>query len=316
MKSNSHREDLDPAERFVDSALGELARLEEQATDQALVDEVLSKTVYGGTHSENTSATHFDRRLWATVSVSVAAIIAIAALVLSNLPYRKNQERESTDLHFVVSFPSQASDATPISENKSSPPVAAVQSYAAQVSPVSSSPGPRRIIEDQAGSLDIITSFGQSIAALPPRPLRQDHFRITANHTSRESGIIRYSGNVVIEHNEFRIEADIATVPDTRSTDSSVEPYLDARNAIITQFSPAREARAGQVIFEPVKGVFLLTAVSSLETDEGLLNRFDERDRISLSSHGYSIEHATTAGPATAGDAAVMKYASPLPKTR
>tara|TARA_R110000850_G_scaffold64695_13_gene145078 strand:- start:2245 stop:3186 length:942 start_codon:yes stop_codon:yes gene_type:complete len=305
------KSDIAPDERFVDAALREQARLGSVTNDQALVTAILEQTVQPSHNEESSTPLNSsrDRSLWIAASIAAVATISLVALVLAQFPYRNSSSAIAEEIHFSVRF--MPTDGETPAEPPTAPAFASAEPYSSPVIPSTSLPGSASQLPASDAVIEITTSFGPTLESLPPRPIRRDIFRIAADHSSREGNRIVYSGNVRIEHDEFLIEAVEAHVRASDSTSRSSEPQLTAHEVILTQFNPNRTARAGQITFDPTLGSFILTNVRRLETAEGVLGRFEDSDRLVISSNRFSIETGESiAGPQIEDPAS---YAAPLP---
>ena len=301
--------DPTPEESFIDAALHEQARLGQAGNDDELVAAILTKTILDDTSDETmalSSSTVADRRLWIASAVAAAAVIALVALGLSSLPYRSGSAPDPGMQFSVRLLP--AEELVEIAEESDETPIAAVNPHGNLIAPNRVSSSVASDLDPPDTYLEITTFFAPSFASFPERSVRRELFSIASIGESSEGREHTYYGNVRIEHQDFLIEANAAKVSTQSSqTLSSEEPYLVAYDVILTQFQPARQVRAGKMTFDPGESAFVLTGVRQLSTSEGDLRRFDDNDRIILTSTSLSIENSPLRDYQKE-----VKYANPL----
>lgn len=301
MKSEIDENDTLPAgERFIDAALSEHARLGGSGFDTELVHRILRETVNRPTGTITRHRTAADWQLWITGGIAVAALITAALLVLSSLQLGR-RDRPSDELHFIVRHLNQPAAAEGGTMTK--PPMLAAAPYAAPLNLVSpTSPGsPLRALPSFVhGSFELVTTMGPAFEVMPAAGSRQENFRITADRSHSSADRRIYEGNVVVEHQLFRIEAGEVTVPAPGEAPSESTVPLSASNVKVTQESPYRVAVAKSLRFDPVSGSLILNGVELFETGGGRLRRFSDGDQLVLTGDGFSVENPR-----------VMKYASP-----
>ncbi len=254
------------SERFVDAALSEHARLGREGADEELILRILQETVHRRRASDRAVA-RFGRewlgREWRSAAVAVgaaAALVALALVALSSLRVDAPGERRSDELRFVV---------------RTEAPAAAKASDAEPARIAGAPRAAHRIdFELVAGPAP-----GESADAL-----RRETIRITADRGVASAGGFAYEGSVLVELAAIRIEAASVRLP------APGEEVLLADRVRVTRADPACVAEAERLSFDPVTGRIVLTGVSRVETDKGLLAHFSPSDRLVLSGGGFSVE--------------------------
>lgn len=240
------------SERWIDAALSEHARLGRDGADEELVLRILSETVHQ--RPVVPPAPRFARD-WKTAIGVAAAAAAVALGFFAMSPFRVGSpdERRSGELSFIVRV--EAPEAV-------------------GKSPVALRTGTTHRIdfEVEAGSV-----FARS----------HESVRITADRSGTSSGGMLYEGHVLVEFDAFRIEAASVLLPSRGQ-----EPRLLADGVRVVRSAPACVAEAEHLSFDPVSGHLVLTGVTRVETDKGLLASFDPGDRLVLSGGGFSVENA------------------------
>lgn len=264
MNSDSPSTSFGPAsagERFVDAALSEHARLGRDGSDEELVLRILQETVHRRPASDRAIVrVSRDWRAAAVTLGAVAAVLALALVALSAFRVGAPGERRTDELRFVVRTDFSASPAKA---------------------------GPLRVPSTEMGRVAHRIDFelaagpalGKSVGGV-----RSETLRITADRGGASGEGYAYEGHVLVELEAFRIEA--ASV---RLTAPGEEPLL-ANRVRVTRSEPACVAEADQLSFDPVSGSLVLTGVSRVETDKGLLAHFAPSDRLVLSGGGFSVE--------------------------
>lgn len=285
-------------ERWIDAALSEHARLGHRS-DEELVFRILQETVHRGDRVRPVRAATRDWKPFVVAAGSVAASVAVALFVISQRG-PSSSERRSDELRFVVRVASPETNAA--NTTSGTPPrVAAIRhtgpievntpaSPTAPVSPVLA-----------AGQLEWVTEFGPSFSPLPRTALRGERLRISADRGESSGSGMVYEGDVLVEHDLFRIEASRVKLPASGATEAPLLAY----HVRVEQPKSDCVAEAETLRFDPTTGRLVLTGVTRVKTDRGELGRFAPGDRLVLSGNGFSVETAP-----------VERSASPLPLTR
>ncbi len=192
-------------------------------------------------------------RDWKTAIGAAAAAVALGFFAMSSFRVGSSGERRSGELSFVVRVEA------PEAVGKS--PVALMTGTTHRID-----------FDVEAGSV-----FARS----------HESVRITADRSGTSSGGMLYEGHVLVECDAFRIEAASVLLPSRGK-----EPRLLADGVRVVRSTPACVAEAEHLSFDPVSGHLVLTGVTRVETDKGLLASFDPGDRLVLSGGGFSVENA------------------------
>lgn len=300
---NTSLDDSVPAaERFIDAALTEHARLGPAEFDDELVHRILIATVNRSqTSIRDVKHSTRDWRMWMTGSAVAAALVGLILVALSTFKMDRS-ERRSDEFRFLV----RSGTSPEIKERSidSPAPIREAEPYRVPLALVGPAAGGDIDPSHLWGNFELITAPDSSFE-LPPTDrswIRQESFRITADRSRVSADRLTYEGNVVVEHPLFRIEAREVTVhvPGTSGSGSS-QPLL-ARGVKIIQQSPHRSAVSEKLSFDPVSGKLTLTEVESFETPEGKLRQFAPGDRLVLEGERFTVESPP-----------LMKYASPTP---
>lgn len=248
-------------ERLVDAALSEHARLGRHGGDEELVLRILQETVHRRPAADYAVA-RFSRN-WRSAAAAwgaAAAVVALAFFALSSFRVEAPGERRSDEVSLVVRTDFTASPAKSESVR-------------------ASSAGTGRIAHRIDFELAAGPAMGKSAGGVHSETLR-----ITADRGGASGEGYAYEGHVLVELEAFRIEA--ASV---RLTAPGEEPLLASR-VRVTRSEPACVAEADHLSFDPVSGSLVLTGVSRVKTDKGLLAHFEPSDRLVLSGGGFSVE--------------------------
>jgi hypothetical protein len=294
---------LPAAERFIDAALTEHARLGPDEFDDELVHRILLATVNRNQKSHrDTKQVTRDWRMWMTGGAVAAALVGLILVALSTFKMDRN-ERQSDEFRFLVrSGTNQESKETSID---SPAPIREAEPYRVPLALVAPAAGgdidPSRLW----GNFELITAPDSSFE-LPPTDrswIRQESFRITADRSHVSADRLTYEGNVLVEHPLFRIEASrVSVYVHGDSKPAGSQPLL-AEQAKVTQLSPSRFVMAENLSFEPISGKITLTGVKVFQTAEGKLRSFPAGDQLVLDGERFTVESPPP----------IMKYASPAP---
>jgi hypothetical protein len=211
-------------------------------------------------------------------------------------------ERRSDELRFVVRVTSP--EATKPDPRETAQPRVAATRHTGPLeltSPASTAlPGAPVFA---SGHFEWVSEFGPSFSPLPRTEAVGERLRITADRgESTGSGMV-YEGDVLVEHDSFRIEAAAVRLPLTGAA-AGEAPLLAHRVRVVRPSSDCI-AEAETLRFDPASGRLVLTGVTRVESERGELDQFAPGDRLVLSESGFTVETAP-----------VERHASPLPRTR
>lgn len=299
-----HRFSASSDDRWIDAALCEHARLG-RGDDEELVLRVLRETVHRPVYLQRSAATSLGWRTVASLGIGVAALAAIALLVLSSLPSKVGSVGGGIDeeLRFSIRIETPRDGQAP--PRPPAPPRLVPESRS--VAPDAIAAGASESVGKPTVSvarLDLVSpsDFAAAPGTLPRKSIRHESVRIRADRSESGPGGLVYSGEVVVEHEAFRLFAE--TVRLSGSGDES-SPALVAIGVRLEQKNPPRLAVAESLRFDPASGTLELGGVSRFECEKGTLARFARGDRLRLEGDGFSIENAP-----------VEIHASPLPPSR
>ncbi len=287
MKANDQDLEFGPetaSDRWIDALLTEHARLGREGEDEELVFRILANTVHSGNQPSRVVARP-RRSLWTGLGLgaAVAALVALLIMALSSIPGGR-RSAEDLEPRFVVRILEPASPTTlPVA-----PTIAGQPSEVPLLAPVATSP--------QIPALARIEFFapatlpGSDLATAPS--LRSEDFRIRADRQQRVASGLIYEGKVLIEHKDFRIEADRVKLRSTAAAAVATDAPLFAENVRVTQASTDYVAEAGQLQYDPVHASLLLTGLTRVSTARGELASFAPDERLVLSRNGFSLESA------------------------
>ncbi len=275
-------------ERWIDAALREHARLGTEGADEELILRILRATVHRPKAAETNPSR--DRRGLIMAGATVAALVAVTLVLLSNISV-DTTSRHSDELRFVVQLAEPAEETPTLSPNP--PPRLAEPRHPGAVDWIApSKPVPGGIAKLDDGRFELVTEFGPTFPSLPRRTVRDESFRITADHGETTPEAVTYDGNVIVEHALFRIEASSVRVPTAGRTAGGPADPLHARQVRVVHPGIDCVAEAETLRFDPVTGTLVLTGVRRVETERGELDRFASGDRLVLSPGGFSVETA------------------------
>lgn len=239
------------SDRLVDAALREHARLGAAGSDEELVLRVLRETVHRESGRRRRSA---ERHSFALAAGAAAAVVGLVLVTLSSLRVERSADRRSDELSFVVSVvPDPGREALPVA------------------------------------ATTVVAKSDPAIAALPPSAVRLEDLRITADRGRTSGGGFIYEGDVLVEMASLRIEAASVRLGASGGR-GQLETALHADRVRVVRNEPSCVAEADRLSFDPATGRMVLTGVTRLETEAGLLAHFDPGDRLVLSGTGFTVE--------------------------
>lgn len=280
----------DPSqERFIDAAIREHVRIGAAGGDSDLVRSILLETVERQRPAALPApAKTDDRRLWIAGVASAAAILAALATLLAVLPFHSSP-RDIDEIRFIVQY----------GPSLESPPA-----------PVFSAPPQQREPVPFSGSIDIDIAhqpvettipevnepkpldlaFAPSFSEVPRPGFREDRLQIVADETSDYDGRRVYEGNVVVQHENFRLTSERVELIGHDKGESPGAVRLTSWNALLEQSSPGRTALAEQLDYEPSTNRFSLLGVAFLNSPEGQLSDFAPQDRVYLIGDTFIVQ--------------------------
>lgn len=282
-----------PGERFIDAALREHARNGSE-DDNELIHRILAETVNAPTRVQAIERPRIDRETLWVGSVAVAALVALAILALSSLPFSPN--RKTDEFRLVVE--GTASGTIEDTFQPGIKPKRGVLPFEGRVDPVTESVQLDTIELSAGNDLPYIEPFSPSLDSFPEKADRARHFRISADRIEHNGDSIYYNGNVVVEHSEFRIEADRVTVV----KGGSEVPRISADVARVEQIGAERLVSAQNLTFDPIAVEMRLTGIARFST-AGKNQILNPDDILILSATSYTVENTRT-----------IHYASPVKK--
>jgi len=285
---------VESGERFINAALQEHAR-NGCGSDDELVHRILSETVNKSELRVRTERPRLDRKTMFVGSVAVAALLALTVLILSSLPF--SGERGTDEFFLSVDAANAGSIDDTFLPGLQKRVTITAQPFEGTVDPVSSA-SQLDTIELSAGSdLQFLEPFSPSLETFPTRSERQRSFRISADKIDRSGDSIYYTGNVVVEHDEFRIEAEDVTV----HRDGSDRPQVLANIVRVEQPTVNRSVIARSLTFDPVAVEMRLTGVYQFSAGTGQ-HDLELGDTLVLTASAYTVENPKS-----------FEYATPSP---
>jgi hypothetical protein len=289
---NSHSEPespLPPDELFVDSALLEKARLDEEKNDDALIRSILLKTVERPFRNETLHLSPAaDRKSWFITVASAAAAVALLLSVLTNLSVRDTRQEE--EVVFLVQYADDSATTPAVDKNSK----AAVKSTRPVEETVEIGT-PDFVASPSIVALDLdwelTTIFGQSVRDFAPRTMRRATFRIEADNAIEQAREKIYSGNVIVHYEGFRVEAEqLRVAKASHSGVSQDSNTVTGSNVILRQDHPERLVKAEKFEFRPLSGSLVLSRVREFsgENETGL--EVNEESQIVLTADSISLD--------------------------
>lgn len=284
-----------PAERFVDAALREKAHLGEAGRDSELVHRILQETVHRPEVAVGTgmriASSRLDPKLILSGVAAVAALVSLALVALNALPFNSNRDTRE-EYHFVVQ---SAQPLVGSFHEELIPPVPRIEPSRHTTHLTFSSPGSSTDLADTdvSGPFDLPLKFESSFDSLPEKPLRYDRFTISAEDSRAEGNRIVFSGDVLILHNEFRIEADSAIVVLSKDKEQPLEAVV--KNVKVFHFASGSTATAGFAGFDPSTGVLELSAVHTVRGNHYADHDWTGGDNLVFAEGRLSVVPVSTA---------------------
>lgn len=269
-------------DRWIDALLTEHARLGRDGEDEELVYRILANTVQSPTQPSSVRArAAAPQRRWAGVGLgaAIAALVSLLLVALMTLPVGKKNAPNSEELRFVVRILESEKSVAAL-------PAKTIAGQPTTVPTVASVPVSRGI-----PALARIELYNPVHSAGDFAPsFRSEDFRIRADHQQQRDADLVYEGKVLVEHKDFRIEADRVKLraPGTPA-DSSQLPLL-AENVRVVQAGTDCVAEADQLQYDPANASLLLTGITRMSTARGELARFDPTERVVLSRTGFFVQ--------------------------
>lgn len=301
-----------PAERLADALLAEQARLGTR-DDEELVNRILTETVTRRAAVRATrhasAPARFTAREWTQLALSVAAVLALAATVLSL--FRFGQESGAETYHFRVKLVEAPDAETPeASPPADRPPARPGRAHEGRFSPEIPTVQPTFRVSSltlQDQEFNLLTHFERSLDGNALRPAREDAFSIAAAEASTEGTVARFRGGVTVTHSDFQLRADRVEVLYGEEGDSRA-PRLVAHGVELTHFPSASKAEARRAVFDTANGALTLDGMETLN------GRREKAERQAPLTGGETVVFAGEEVRVLAGDAQI--HASPPPVTR
>ena len=277
-------------ERWIDAALSEHARLGRDGADEEMILRILSETVHRPSPSVQRPHARSSRFFSLPFTASAFAAAAAFGILLAGLASLRTSSkvRQSEELRFVVHLP------TPLSVTERAPaaiPEAVIASrlvtlqpagFHLAITPSDSFASPN--------SPEIVTEFGPTFTDWPRDTSRDEKLRIVADQRDSSPDGQSFRGDVVVVHDQFRIEADVVEVAISGGDLLTRKTPLLARRVRVSQPGVGCEAEAEILSYDPVTEALVLTGVSRVTTERGELDHFNPGDRLVISPSGFSVE--------------------------
>lgn len=276
-------------ERWVDALLTEHARLGRDGEDEELVYRILANTVHANTlASPLPSRRPAEPRRWAGLGLTaaIAALLTLLLVALFSIPSSR-KSAQSEELRFVVRILEPAAP-----EMVPSPTLARI--IPDRTTPVASLAEPLLVrgVPSLARIEWLSTARlpGTELATAPS--LRSEDLRIQSERQQRVDREVVYEGKVLVEHSDFRIEAERVKLRAPGAPAEDGEAPLLAEGVRVVQSSTDCVAEAEELRYDPASASLLLTGISRVSTARGELAHFAPDERLVLSPTGFSIESA------------------------
>lgn len=276
-------------ERWMDALLTEHARLGRDGEDEELVYRILANTVHSRTQPSLVAPRRpAEPRRWAGIGLNaaIAALVALLLVALFSIPSSRNST-DPGELRFVVRILDPAAP-----ETVASPTVSrAIPGRTTPVGPVAEPPLIRSV--PWLARIEWLSTAplpGTELATAPS--LRSEDLRIRADRQQRIHADVVYEGKVLVEHADFRIEAERVRLRAPGTPADGGETPLLAEGVRVVQASTDCVAEAEELRYDPASASLLLTGISRISTARGELAHFSPDERLVLSPNGFSIESA------------------------
>jgi|GEM_PF-5374207 len=203
-----------PSESLADSLIAVHARLG-TGNDDELISKILDQTVSRSAVAQ--ARPSFGIHNWAILGTSVAAVVAILLLVLSNTRLR-DHSRSSDTFQFVVkmaapvSLPDHESDRGTGVKNSPSHFSGETRRFEGRLDPVARAGSEVSTIKLNRRNYDLVTGFNPSLDGTPTRETRIQSITISADESVHKGTEVIYSGKVVVTHKDFILTADFLDV--------------------------------------------------------------------------------------------------------
>lgn len=232
------------AERLADSLLSEHARLG-SGNDDELIGKILAKTVAKA--SITPARPVFGLRNWMIMGTSVAAVVALLLLALSNF-HLKDNRRTSDTFQFVVkvtgSLPARETGNKPEPTPKESPRFVKSKPYEGELNPVTPTSSEIVLVKIEDRDLQLSSEFTPSLTDVGEERARVQSITISANIALHEGEKMQYSGKVIVTHADFTLTADELDVLLDKVTGSLIargDSELKLTSGEIRKLDPEKE---------------------------------------------------------------------------
>lgn len=209
------------AERLADSLLSEHARLG-SGNDEELIGNILAATV--SKTAIIPARPEFGMRNWMVMGVSVAALVAVLLLVLSNFNFQ-DHSRSSDTFQFVVKMTGPLpSDGIAETAPEAEPGhhITASPNYGLEISPDYRVSTEVAAVKIKDGNFLLVSQFDPSMSDLPSDQTQVTSVTISADKSIHKGSEMKYSGKVVVTHNQFTLTADQLNVMLDKKTGSLI----------------------------------------------------------------------------------------------
>lgn len=252
-----------PQDRITDALLSEHARLGRRR-DEELVANILRNTVNAPVEiSQYTPAPKeiFKFRDWARVAAAVAVITVLGIVVLNQFDSGEstlsNGNRQEETFHLVVKYEEVV--------------VGKEKAPANRKVLVSSHPGVNKFLPVASATNGSVAPFEMADVDLGPPEARFDgsitnlpevgsSFKLACNDSTSTGGKVIYSGEVVLDHDHFVLEADSLVI----DRSAGPVPVLKALNGILTHREGTYQTEADAISFDPSTGELIARGVHRL----------------------------------------------------
>ena len=292
MERNSRNKN--PGDQVTEALLEEHARLG-TGRDEELVAAVLSETIEASRkvvpfapQPKPPASSVGD---WIKVAAIVVAFVGSAVFLLSRSPREtanSGAERTQETFHFVIKVvdPTKSgSETAPKKKLRSG--VAGPSRESLPVAIGHTGPGVDGLELAEADLSPPGQQFGQSIEDLPAIASMRASFMVASNETAKVNDRVTYSGDVVLNHEEFTLQADSLVMEKEDEKDEI--PVLSAKNARLIHREGVYETTARSIFFDPETGELVASGVSQLLRHGSEQPVEDTSARVYFGSHDYAV---------------------------
>lgn len=279
---------------LTDALLSEHARLGGEGSDEALVNEILLNTVRAPIEVDFATVKNPPRpshRMnfadWAKVAAIVLVIGFLGVLLLnqfntdgSNLTSVEDDARTEDVFHVVIKSAPKADTV-----DQAPKTMAQRKIELSHTKPVMGGNSYQIAITEIPALLPGEDNFEQSMVLVDNAPIELPSFTLAANDTVKTKDKVIYSGEVLLTHQDFVIEADSVAM----GTSTSEKGLIKALNANLVCANHAIETRAESISYDPVSGTLVARGIREFLKDGQSQNLFDASTLV-LDSKKYTIQ--------------------------